>query len=155
MYDLKQHLAEFGASKWNEWKARLASDVVYEEIATHTKVKGADEYLKIVQRWKRAYPDLKATVVNTFTSGDKVFAEVEWEGTQTGPLEGPFGSIAPTNKRGLLKASLFATVRDDKVVELHQYFDMMTMLANLGIASFAGAPAQAAKMGAAPPPRRT
>lgn len=154
MYDFKKHLAEFSASKWNEWKASLASDVIYEEIATHTRVKGADDYFKIVQRWKRAYPDLKATVLNMFTAGDKIFAEVEWEGTQTGPLEGPFGSIAPTNKRGLLKASLFATVKNDKLVELHQYFDMVTLLANLGIAPFAGLQAQAAKAGAAPIPRQ-
>ncbi|HUJ57325.1 MAG TPA: ester cyclase [Kofleriaceae bacterium] len=154
MYDLKKHLAEFAASKWNEWKASLADDVIYEEIATHTRVKGADEYLKIVQRWKRAFPDLKATVLNTFTAGDKIFAEVEWEGTQTGPLDGPFGTIAPTNKRGLTKAALFATVKNDKLVEFHQYFDMMTLLANLGIAPFAAAPAQVAKPGVAPAPRR-
>lgn len=154
MYDLEQHLAEFSASKWNDWKARLASDVIYDEIATHIRVKGADEYLKIVSRWKRAYPDLKATVVNMFSAGEKIFAEVEWEGTQTGPLDGPFGTIAASNKRGLLKASLFVTVRNDKVVELHHYFDLMTMLANIGIAPFAGVAAQAAKAGAASIPRQ-
>lgn len=155
MYDLKKHLADFAASKWNEWKASLANDVIYDEIATHTRVKGADEYLKIVLRWKRAYPDLKATVLNMFTAGDKIFAEIEWEGTHTGPLDGPFGTIAPTNKRGLVKASLFVTLKNDKIVELHHYFDMMTLLANLGIMPFVGAPAQAAKAGVAPVPRHT
>jgi steroid delta-isomerase-like uncharacterized protein len=145
MYDLKQHLADFAASKWNEWKAGLASDVIYEEIATHTRVKGAEEYLKIVLRWKRAYPDLKPTVLNMVSAGDKIFAEIEWEGTHTGPLEGPFGMIAATNKRGLVRASLFVTVKNDKVVELHHYFDMMTLLANLGILPFAGAPVQTQK----------
>lgn len=149
MYDLKKHLAAFSASKWDEWKSSLANDVIYEEVATHARVKGADEYLKIVQRWKRAFPDLKATVLDTFTAGDKVVAEVEWEGTQTGPLDGPFGTIAPTNKRGLIKALIFATVKNDRVIELHHYFDMMTMLANLGIAPFAGPPSQTAKAGAA------
>lgn len=154
MYDLKKHLEELGASKWNEWKAALANDVIYEEIATHTHVKSADEYLKIVQRWKRAFPDLKATIVNMFTSGDRIFAEVEWDGTQTGPLDGPFGTIAATNKRGLLKASLIVTTKNDKVVELHHYFDMMTMLANLGIAPFAGVAAPVAKGGTATAPRQ-
>lgn len=154
MYDLKKHLADLAASKWTEWKAGLADDAIYEEVATHMRVKGADEYLKVVQRWKRAFPDLKATVINTFAAGDKIFAEVEWEGTQSGPLEGPFGTIAPTNKRGMVKAAMVATVKNDKVVEFHHYFDMMTMLANLGIAPVAGAPAQAAKPGTAPAPRR-
>ena len=145
MYDLRKHLGEFAESKWNEWKTSLANDVIYEEIATHTRVKGAEEYLKTVQRWKRAYPDLKATVLNVVTAGEKIFAEVEWEGTHTGPLEGPFGTINATNKRGLLRAALFATVKNDKLVEFHHYFDMMTLLANLGIAPFVGAAAQPAK----------
>lgn len=148
MYDLKKHLAELGAANWSEWKASLANDVVYEEIATHTRAKGPEEYLKTVQRWKRAFPDMKATVLDTFASGEMIVAEVEWEGTHTGALDGPFGSIAPTGKRGLLKASMVARVRDDKLVELHHYFDMVTMLANLGIAPFAGVGAQPAKSAA-------
>lgn len=152
MYDIKKHLADLSASNWGDYKASLASDAVYEEVATHLRVKGADEYVKIVQRWKRAFPDLKATVLSTFAFGDKVFAEVEWEGTQTGPLEGPFGTIAPTNKRGVIKAAIVATVKNDKAVEVHQYFDVLTLLSNLGIAPYATAPTPTAKAGA-PAPR--
>ena len=154
MFDIKKHLADLSASKWTDYKASLASDAVYEEVATHQRVKGADEYIKVIQRWKRAFPDLKATVLNTFTAGDKVLAEVEWEGTQTGPLEGPAGTIAPTNKRGLIKAAIVSTIKNNKVVEVHQYFDLLTLLSNLGIAPVAGAPAQVAKASAAAPPRR-
>lgn len=152
MYDLEKHLAAFAAANWSEWKESLAKDVIYEEIATHTRVKGAGEYLKAVERWKRAYPDLHATVISRFSSGDRIFAEIEWEGTQSGPLETPFGPIAASNKRGALKAALYVTVKNDKVVELHHYFDMMTLLANIGVAPFAGKPVPAAKAGAAPIP---
>ncbi len=152
MFDIRKHLADLSASNWNEYKASLANDAVYEEAATHVRVKGADEYMKVIQRWKRAFPDIKATVLNTFGSGDKVFAEVEWEGTQTGPLEGPFGMIAPTNKRGIIKAAIVATVMNDKLVEVHHYFDVLTLLGNLGIAPYAAAPGPAAKAGA-PAPR--
>jgi predicted ester cyclase len=154
MYDIRKHLADLSASKWTDYKANIASDAAYEEVATHQRVKGADESIKVIQRWKRAFPDLKATVLNTFTAGDKVLAEVEWEGTQTGPLEGPAGTIAPTNKRGVIKAAIVCTVKNDKVVEFHHYFDLLTLLSNLGIAPFAGVPAQAAKATAAPAPRR-
>jgi predicted ester cyclase len=152
MFDIKKHLADLSASKWNEYKASLAPDAVYEEVATHVRVKGADDYLKVIQRWKRAFPDLSATVLNTIVAGDKIVAEVEWEGTQSGPLEGPFGTIAPTNKRGLIRAAIVTTVKHDKVVEVHQYFDVLTLLGNLGISPTIGAPA-AAKAGAAPAPR--
>ena len=153
MYDIKNHLADFSASKWTEYKAALASDVVYEEVASRVRVKGADEYMKAIERWKRAFPDLKATVLSSYIAGDKVFAEIEWAGTQTGPLDGPFGPIPPTNKRGVVRAAIVATVKNDKLVEAHHYFDVLTLLTNLGIAPFAGAPAQATKPGAAPTPR--
>ncbi len=152
MYDLEKHLGLFAAAKWNEWKESNAKDVIYEEIPIHTRVKGADEYLKAVERWKRAFPDLHATVLNRFTSGDRIFAEIEWEGTQTGPLETPFGPIAASNKRGILKAALYITLKNDKVIEMHHYFDMVTLLANIGVAPFAGMAAPAMKPGAAPSP---
>ena len=152
MFDIKKFLADYSASKWTEYKASVASDVVYEEIATRLHVKGADEYMKVVQRWKRAFPDLKATLLSSYVAGDKIVTELEWEGTQTGPLDGPFGAIAPTNKRGVLKAALVITVKNDKIVEAHHYFDMLTMLANLGITPFAGAPAPVAKPAATPTP---
>jgi steroid delta-isomerase-like uncharacterized protein len=153
MYDIKNHLADFSASKWTEYKAVLASDVVYEEIPLRLRVKGADEYMKTLERWKRAFPDLKATVLDSYVAGDKIFAEVEWEGTQTGPFDGPFGLIPPTNKRGVVKAAIVATVKNDKLFEVHHYFDVLTLLTNLGIVPFAGAPMQATKPSATPTTR--
>ena len=150
MYDLEKHLGLFSAAKWKEWKEYVASDTIYEEIATHTRVKGADEYLKILERWKRAFPDLKATVINQVSTGNKIVAEVEWEGTHTGALDTPFLTIPPSGKRGMVRAALFATIKNDKVVELHHYFDLMTMLANVGVAPFAGLPTQPGKAAAAP-----
>ena len=141
MYDIKKHLSDFSASKWDEFKAQLAPDVVYEEVGTHVRTKGPDDYVKAVQRWKRAFPDLTAHFVRTYSSGDSVIAEVEWEGTHGGPLEGPFGTIAATNKRGMTKAVMVVRLKGDLVVEAHHYFDVLTVLANIGIAPFAAAPA--------------
>ncbi|HSN25453.1 MAG TPA: ester cyclase [Kofleriaceae bacterium] len=152
MFDLEKHLAAYSAAKWSEWKEALAKDVIYEEIATHTRVKGVDEYFKSVERWKRAFPDLKATLLSRFTSGEKTFAEIEWEGTHSGPLETPFGPIAASNKRGTVRAAMSYIVKNDLIVEVHHYFDMMTVLMNIGVAPFAGVPAQP-KQGAAPSPR--
>ena len=150
MFEIRKHLAEISQSNWSACKAGLASDAVYEEVATHVRVKGADEYLAVIQRWKRAFPDLTATVLDTFVAGDRIVAEVQWEGTHSGALEGPLGTIAPTNKRGVIQAAIVATVQNDKLVELHQYFDVLTLLGNLGIAPVAGAPPKSAQAGGGP-----
>ena len=102
MIDLiNKHLADFNASNWTEWKAALAPDVVYEEVPTRIKVKGPDEAVKSVQRWKKAFPDSTGTMLDAIESedGSELAVEVEWRGTHTAVLEGPMGTIPPTNKK--------------------------------------------------------
>ena len=155
MLDLiKKHLADYSASKWTDYKAALAADVTYEEMSTRQPVKGPEEYVKSVQRWKTAFPDLKATVTSGAVSGDKVFVEVEWDGTHTGPFAGPFGTIPATNKRGQVKAALLFTVKNGKIIESKHYFDLLTVLIQLGIAPMAAVSQPPAKTGGASAPPR-
>ena len=150
---IKRHLANLSASNWSDYKADLASNAVYEELSTRQRVTGADEYVKVVQKWKRAFPDLKAKILHEVASGDIVVAEVEWEGTHTGPFEGPFGTIAATNKKGRVQGVLVFTMKNGKIIENHHYFDLMTVLTQLGIAPMAGTTAQPAAIAGAPAPR--
>ncbi|HSD90310.1 MAG TPA: ester cyclase [Kofleriaceae bacterium] len=152
---IKKHLADYSASKWDDYKSALSNNATYEEIATGTRVKGPDEVVKAVQKWKRAFPDLRANVLNAKLSGDTVICEVQWEGTHTGPLDGPFGTIQATNKRGTVKAVEVFRLEKDKIVEVRHYFDLLTVLSQMGIAPMAGAGIQQPGAGAtATPPTR-
>ncbi len=152
MPDIKKHLDDLSAGRWDDYKAAFANDVIYEELATRTRIQGADEYVAAVQRWKRAFPDLKATLLSSFQAGDKMIAELEWEGTQSGPLDTPFGTIQPTNKKGRVRAVLVVTMKGEKIAESHHYFDLLTVLAQTGAMPGLGAMAQPAAA-AAPPPK--
>lgn len=144
MLDLiKRHLDALSAGDWNAYKADLAIDVTYDEVGTQQRVTGPDEYVRTVQRWKRAFPDLTARVIGGFETPDAMVAEIEWEGTHRGQLDGPFGAIPPTNKRGRLRAALVARQRNGKITETHHYFDLLTMLSQLGVAPRMGAAAPA------------
>jgi len=152
MIDLiNKHLADFNAASWNEWKATLSPDVTYEEMATRVKVKGSDEWVKISQRWKKAFPDLTGKLLGAMESADgsEMAAEVEWAGTHTGPLDGPMGTIPPTNKRGTVKATMLFKVRNNKIVEAKHFFDLLTILSQLGVAPMAGMHAQPGTAGTA------
>jgi steroid delta-isomerase-like uncharacterized protein len=152
MQDLiKKHLDALAAGNWDEYRAALADNAIYDEAATRQRVEGGDAYMSAIKRWKKAFPDLRARVVESFTVGDREIAEVEWEGTHAGPLEAPFGTIPPTNKRGTLRAVLVFRIENDKIVENHHYFDLFTLMAQLGLAPTLGAP-EAAK--AAQPTRQ-
>lgn len=152
MPDLKKHLDDLAAARWDDYKAAFATDVVYEELPTRTRVQGADAYVNAVQRWKRTFPDLKGTLLSSFQTGDKAIAEIEWEGTQSGPLDTPFGTIQPTNKKGRVRGVLVLTMKGDKITESHHYFDLLTVLAQAGAMPGLAAMAQPATT-AAPPPK--
>jgi len=129
---IKRHLADYSGGRWNEYRASLAEDVTYDEVATRTRAKGIDDYIAVVKRWKRAFPDLAADVRDVFVADDKLMAEIEWSGTHTGPFEGPFGTIAPTNQHGVVKAVLMYRFARGKIVETRHYFDVLTVLTELG-----------------------
>jgi steroid delta-isomerase-like uncharacterized protein len=146
MLDLiKRNLDAFGASDWDAYKATLAPDVIYEELATKRRTTTADELVALDKGWKGAFPDASANVKNFYTSGDCAIAEVEWEGTHKGPLEGPFGALPASNKRVKLGAVLIHKVKDGKIVELRHYFDLFGMLQMLGVPLVSGTAAREAR----------
>lgn len=134
MLDLiNRSLDAFAASDWDAYKACFAPDLVYEEIATRRRTSGVDDFIALDKGWKGAFPDAKATVKNVYTAGDIGIAEVEWNGTHKGALEGPFGSLPASNKRITVGAVLIHKVRDGKIVELRHYFDLFGLLQMLGM----------------------
>ena len=130
---VKKHLAAFSSSNWADYRATLADDAVYEEVASLERVVGAAKFVASAQRWKIAFPDFKATITRGYTVGDRAIVELEWEGTQSGTLEGTFGTLPATGRRGRLNALVVFTVKQGKIVESRNYFDMLTMLSQLGV----------------------
>jgi steroid delta-isomerase-like uncharacterized protein len=130
---IKKHLAAFSSSNWAEYQATLAPDAVYEEVPSLERVVGVEKFVASAKRWKTAFPDLKATITRGYTVGERVIAELEWEGTQTGPLEGTFGMVPATRRRGRLNALILYTVKQGKIAESRNYFDVLTLLSQLGV----------------------
>jgi len=140
---LTKSLEDFTAGRWDGVKAAVTDDVIYEEPTG--RVVGADAYLAVLQRWRRAFPDVKCTVIGGFASGERVVVEVEWTATNTAPLETPFGIIQATNKRLSEKACLVCVMKDGKIREQHHYFDLFALFSQLGITPGLTSPPPAAK----------
>jgi steroid delta-isomerase-like uncharacterized protein len=130
----REGIDAFTAGDWQRFKASLAPDSVYEELATQRRIEGADEITQAVQGWKQAFPDAKGTIKNAVASGDTVTLEITWEGTQSGPLEGPGGTIPASGKRVAVEAVQVLRVKDDKVKENRHFFDMLGLLHQIGAA---------------------
>lgn len=129
----KAPILAYNDKKWDAVKASVTNDFVYDEVATGRKAQGLDQVLALWKGWATALPDSKATFHNAFATGDKVVLEVTWVGTHTGPMQTPKGSIPATGKRIELRSCIVCEVAGEKVKQQRQYFDMGTMLQQLGI----------------------
>lgn len=122
----------FNASNWEGIKATLARDCVYNELGTGRRIQGPDQFVQAMKGWKGAFPDAKGTVRNAFASGNTVTLEITWEGTHSGPLVGPAGVIPASGKRQVTPAAWVLKFQRGKVKESRHYFDMVTLLRQLG-----------------------
>ena len=123
----------YGEKNWDAVKASLTPDFVYDEIATQRVAKGAAEAIALFQGWAAAFPDSKATFHSAIASGNTVVLEVTWKGTHQGPLQTPKGPVAATGKRIAVRSCIVAELAGEKVKLERQYFDMGTLLQQLGL----------------------
>ncbi len=117
---------------WAALRAAVTPDFIYDEVATQRKVQGVDQATTIFQGWAAAFPDSRGTFHGAIASGDTVVLEVTWEGTHQGTLQTPDGTIAPTGRRIEIRACMLVELTGEKVRLQRQYFDMATLLRQVG-----------------------
>jgi steroid delta-isomerase-like uncharacterized protein len=133
LIDLAGELVEaFNAADWPRFRATLGDEVTYEEAGTGRQVHGADDYLRLCQGWKEAFPDVSGKVRTAVAGGDTVAQEVEWVGTHTGPLATPAGAIPPSGKSVKVAGTLWYAVADEKFRSVRHHLDVMALLQQIG-----------------------
>jgi steroid delta-isomerase-like uncharacterized protein len=118
---------------WDAVRAGCTPNLIYDEVATARNARGIEDVIKLWRGWAEALPDSKATFQNELVSGNTVVLELTWRGTHTGPLQTPDGMLPPTGKTITLRACQVIEVRGDKATSIRQYFDMATLLQQLGV----------------------
>lgn len=125
----------YGDKNWDNVRSAVTSDYRYDEVATQRRSDGAEAFVDLCKAWAAAFPDSKPEFHNAVASGNTVVLELTWVGTHTGPLATPKGNVAPTGKSINLRAVQVVEVRDGKAASSRQYFDMATMMSQLGLAN--------------------
>jgi steroid delta-isomerase-like uncharacterized protein len=128
----RESIEAFNADDWDRFRSLHAEDVVEDELGTQRRIEGIDALMESNQGWKQAFPDASGQVTNALESGDTAILEIRWSGTHSGPLEMPDGELPATNKRIELRACQVFRVEGDRITESRNYFDMATMLQQLG-----------------------
>jgi steroid delta-isomerase-like uncharacterized protein len=132
----------FNADEFDRFRSLLADDSWEEELATQRRFEGADAQVEALRGWKQAFPDGNGTVNKACADGNTVTLEITWEGTQSGPMQTPDGRELPaSNKRATVRACQVMEVEDGKIMATRHYFDLMTLLQQIGALEQMGAAA--------------
>ena len=123
----------YNEKNWDKVRSSLTPDFVYDEVSTGRKAKGPDATIQLWQGWAQTFPDSKARFDNVLVSGNSVVLEVTWTGTHKGQLQTPNGAIEATGKSIDIRACAVVELAGEKAKLQRHYFDMATMLSQLGI----------------------
>mgnify|MGYP001422749496 CR=1 FL=1 len=125
----------FNAADWDTNAALMSDNVTYNEYATGRNLRSKGAWLEASQQWKVAFPNANGTIRNTLEAGNVVIQEITWAGTNTGEMLTPDGQkIPPTGKSMETHATWILTLENGKITQANHYFDMLGMMAQLGLA---------------------
>ena len=140
-------LEDFGNRWLDAWNghqpdvllALMTDDIVYDDSAWPTTMRGHAEVREFLEHTWRAFPDLTFDLVDgPFAHPEQPKAAYHWSGTgtHTGPIDPP--GLAATGKRMQFEGVDFHTYRDGKVARLQIVFDMAEAMRQLGTLPPAG-----------------
>jgi steroid delta-isomerase-like uncharacterized protein len=124
----------FSNNQYDDVLARSAEDVEIVFTPTGQVYQGHDGFKAFMQGFKGAFPNIRLNIKDQVATDDAVVTEFMAVGTHTGPLQTPAGDIPATGRTAEWPVVEVWRVKNGKVVSLHNYQDLGTMLRQLGLA---------------------
>ncbi len=118
--------------------AAFAADAEGIDVPSGAILRGPDGHKRIALFLVENFPDLRVELTDVFATEDRVALEGIWRWNDTGPLYLPSGALPSRRRSGKLRICSVFQIRNGKIVSLHSYYDMMTLLEQLGRAPATG-----------------
>jgi predicted ester cyclase len=135
-YETVQH--RWFEEVWNKGRAEAIDEMLDPNIIGHgltdssgNEVRGAKAFRKFYEGFRGAFPDIRITVEETVTEGDRIVARCTARGTHSGEGIG----LSPTNKPVEFTGLCLVRVKDGKIVESWNSFDFLTLFQQIGAVS--------------------
>jgi steroid delta-isomerase-like uncharacterized protein len=113
--------------------ALVSDDFELVDAGAGLTLRGHDALRQWFEGFLTAGPDGYADLKNVVVAGDWAGSEHVGTFTRTGTLLSPSGAIPPTGRRVEIRIAETYQVRDGKLVALHAYYDVATILQQLGL----------------------
>jgi ketosteroid isomerase-like protein len=135
-YDLEAFIRESYAiaerKDFDGWRARFTDDGIFVDNSIGVTYKGLDlDYP--VRQYGAAFEDMHRELYRLWVIAETVVVRLALQGTNTGPLEMPFGTIRPTgNKMDAPCVDIFE-MEDGKIKKFDCYPEGSIVLTQLGV----------------------
>lgn len=113
--------------------ALIAENGEWVNLPTGDRFHGPDGFRRNYDQWASAFPDGKCEDIHVIAGGGFVAVEFVGRGTNTGPLITPAGEIPATGRAVEVPFCDVHEIRNGKIVAGRSYFDLATMLRQLGL----------------------
>jgi steroid delta-isomerase-like uncharacterized protein len=132
-----ERIDDQGIAAWDNHDADafanlLADDFVWTDLTLPEPMRTKDEARQYAQAWFTAFPDMRIKETNRIVTDDAVAVELEFTGTNTGPMTMAGREIPPTGKTVLGKGAFFARIQDGKIVQFSSHPDVAGLMMQLG-----------------------
>lgn len=132
-----ERIDDLGIAAWDDHKSDafvdlLADNFVWTDVTVPEPMRAKDDARRYVEAWFTAFPDIEIRRTHRVVSDDEVAGELEFTGTNNGPLEMGGGTMPSTGKTVKGKGAYFARVENGKITSFSTYPDVAGMLMQLG-----------------------
>jgi steroid delta-isomerase-like uncharacterized protein len=132
-----ERIDDQGIAAWDSHNADafadlMADDFVWTDLTLPEPMRTKAEARQYAQAWFTAFPDMRVKETNRIVTDDAVAAELEFTGTNTGPMMMAGREIPPTGKTVLGKGAYFARIKDGKIVQYNTHPDVAGLMMQLG-----------------------
>jgi steroid delta-isomerase-like uncharacterized protein len=117
---------------WNAGNVAAADEILSSTFTFYPPdapegLRGRATYKAYVELHRRAFPDLRPTVMDVLAEGDRVAVQWAMQGTH----HGAFGSVMPTGAEVIVRGMDLVHIAGGRIVALHSYFDLLTVVHQL------------------------
>ncbi|WP_426302117.1 ester cyclase [Arthrobacter sp. R-11] len=128
-----QGLAAWDQHKPDDFAGMFADDFTLSDVTLPEALHSTDQVRHYMESWFTAFPDMHIRSINRVVTEDAVAAEVEFTGTNTGPLAFGGMEMPATGKTVKGSGTYFVSVSDGKITSFSAHPDVAGMMAQLGM----------------------
>jgi hypothetical protein len=118
--------------------AAFAADAEVIDVPSGATLHGPDGHKRFMLFFAENFPDGRVELTDVFATEDRVALECTWRWNDTGPLPLASGALPIMRRSGELRCCFVLQIRKGKIASLHQYYDMLTQMEQLGLVPATG-----------------